>query len=153
MQNLKDSPPWRKLSSGWDKQVFVSKRVPPLGFETKNISNTATNDASKSSEREPDIYEFSEEYMDDQQSSSTAESKTVPSQFTSPTPSLHEPTEPFTEDFIPVPSSPDWGTNFQSSEVPPIVLSEEQIKIYNEVMRGQNVFFTGSAGSSNSPFL
>lgn len=109
------------------------------------------SNAFKSSEREPDINEFSEEYVYDQQFS-TPESK-APSQSTPPTSSLHEPTEPFTEDFIPVPSSPDWNTDFQRPEVPPVVLSEEQNKIFSEVMRGQNVFFTGSAGTGKSVLL
>lgn len=61
--------------------------------------------------------------------------------------------EPFTEDFIPLPSSPD--LQYSDLPVPPpsVLLSEEQTEIFNLVMQGKNMFFTGSAGSSSISVL
>jgi len=73
-----------------------------------------------------------------------------------PTPAPQTPpdiphVEPFTEDFIPLPSSPEAHTI--DSQGSTVCLSEEQEHILELVRQGHNIFFTGSAGTGKSVLL
>ena len=59
--------------------------------------------------------------------------------------------EPFTEEFIPIPRSP--AAHTIASQGSTVCLSDEQEHILGLVQRGNNIFFTGSAGTGKSVLL